>query len=97
MFKNMKKNLLISSKLTIVLIIILAGLFPLLISGIGKLTPGKGKGVTLSVRAKWLDMKSSASILRIQNIFGAVRPLLTITPRDLPVRIKGRPIRNTCP
>ncbi len=48
----MKKNLLISLKLTTVLIIILAGLFPLLISGIGKLTPGKGEGVTLSVKGK---------------------------------------------
>ena len=48
----MKKNLLISLKLTTVLIIILAGLFPLLISGIGKLTPGKGEGVTLSVEGK---------------------------------------------
>ena len=35
-------------KLTIVLILLTAGLYPLLIAGIGKLTPGKGDGVTVT-------------------------------------------------
>lgn len=40
----MKKNLLISAKLTILMIIICSLLYPLLIAGIGKASPGKGKG-----------------------------------------------------
>jgi K+-transporting ATPase ATPase C chain len=48
----MKKNLMISLKLTLVMIILCAGLYPLLIAGIGKATPGGGKGKTLSVNGK---------------------------------------------
>jgi len=48
----MKKNLLISLKLTLVMLIICAVLYPLLIAGIGKATPGGGKGKTLSVNGK---------------------------------------------
>jgi K+-transporting ATPase ATPase C chain len=48
----MKKNLLISLKLTAVLIILTAGVYPLLISFIGKATPGGGKGETIMVNGK---------------------------------------------
>jgi K+-transporting ATPase ATPase C chain len=48
----MKKNLLISLKLTLVMIILCAVLYPLLIAGIGKATPGNGKGKTVSVNGK---------------------------------------------
>ena len=48
----MKRNLLISLKLTLVMIILCAVLYPLLIAGIGKITPGGGKGKTLSVNGK---------------------------------------------
>ncbi len=48
----MKKNLLISAKLTLLMIIILGGLYPLLIAGVAKLAPGNGKGETLSVNGK---------------------------------------------
>ena len=48
----MKKNLLISLKLTLVMIILCAILYPLLVAGIGKATPGGGKGETLSVDGK---------------------------------------------
>ena len=48
----MKKNLLISLKLTVVMLILCSVLFPLLIAGIGKATPGGGKGKTLSVNGK---------------------------------------------
>ncbi len=48
----MKKNVLISLKLTLVMIILCAVLYPLLIAGIGKVTPGGGKGETLSVNGK---------------------------------------------
>ena len=48
----MKKNLLISLKLTLVMIILCAVLYPLLIAAVGKATPGGGKGETLSVDGK---------------------------------------------
>jgi potassium-transporting ATPase KdpC subunit len=48
----MKKNLLISLKLTVVMIIVCAVLYPLLIAGVGKMAPGGGKGETLSVNGK---------------------------------------------
>jgi len=48
----MKKNLLISLKLTVVLLVLCSLLYPLLIAGIGKATPGRGKGKTLSVNGK---------------------------------------------
>jgi K+-transporting ATPase ATPase C chain len=49
---NMKKNFLISLKLTIVLIILCSGLYPLLISAVGKAAPGAGKGKTVTVNGK---------------------------------------------
>ena len=48
----MRKNLLISLKLTLVMLIICAVLYPLLIAGIGKATPGGGKGKTVSVNGR---------------------------------------------
>jgi potassium-transporting ATPase KdpC subunit len=48
----MKKNLLISLKLTVVTIILLAVLYPLLIAGIGRASEGGGKGETVSVNGK---------------------------------------------
>ena len=48
----MKTNLIVSLKLTLVLLIITAGLYPLLITVVGKAAPGSGKGETLSVNGK---------------------------------------------
>jgi len=48
----MKTNLLISLKLTLVMIILCAVIYPLLIAAIGKATPGGGKGETVSVNGK---------------------------------------------
>jgi len=48
----MKKYIGPGLKLTLVMIILCAVLYPLLIAGIGKLTPGKGKGVTVAVDGK---------------------------------------------
>ena len=48
----MKKNLLIALKLTAIMILLCAVIYPLLIAGIGKITPGSGKGVTVSVNGK---------------------------------------------
>jgi len=48
----MKKNLLISLKLTLVMIILCAVFYPLLIAAIGQATPSGGKGKTLSVNGK---------------------------------------------
>jgi K+-transporting ATPase ATPase C chain len=49
---EMKKNLLISLKLTLVMLILCSVLYPLLIAGIGKTAPGGGKGETISVNGK---------------------------------------------
>jgi K+-transporting ATPase ATPase C chain len=48
----MKKYLLISIKLTAVLLVILAVLYPLFLSAVGKLAHGKGNGETVSVNGK---------------------------------------------
>lgn len=48
----MKKNLLISLKLTVIMIILCAVLYPLLIAGVGKMAQGGGKGVTVAVNGK---------------------------------------------
>ncbi len=48
----MKKFILPSLKLTLVLLIICSLLYPLFIAAIGKLTPGHGKGETVTVNGK---------------------------------------------
>lgn len=48
----MKKNFIISLKLTILMVIICAGLFPLLIAGIGKISSGGGNGVTVEAQGR---------------------------------------------
>lgn len=48
----MKKNLLISLKLTLVMVILCAVIYPLLIAVVCKATPGNGKGKTISVNGK---------------------------------------------
>ncbi len=48
----MKKNLLISLKLTVVMLVLCSVIYPLLISFIGKATPGGGDGETVSVNGK---------------------------------------------
>ena len=48
----MKKNLIISLKLTLVMIVLCAVIYPLLIAAVGKATPGAGKDKTLSVNGK---------------------------------------------
>ena len=48
----MKKYLLPSLKLTLVLLVLCSVLYPLLIAAVGKLTPGGGNGETVSVNGK---------------------------------------------
>ncbi|WP_143309559.1 K(+)-transporting ATPase subunit C [Chitinophaga vietnamensis] len=48
----MKKYLLPSIKLTIILVILLAGIYPLFLAAIAKLAPGKGNGVTVMHNGK---------------------------------------------
>jgi len=48
----MKTYLLPSIKLTIILIVLTAGIYPLAIAGIGKLTPGNGDGVTVKYKGR---------------------------------------------
>ena len=44
----MKRYFLPALKLTAVLVLLMAGLYPLLIAGVSKMAPGKGDGVTVS-------------------------------------------------
>ncbi|MEN0052052.1 MAG: K(+)-transporting ATPase subunit C [Mucilaginibacter sp.] len=48
----MKTYLLPSAKLTLILIVLLAGIYPLVIAGIGKFTPGKGDGETITYKGR---------------------------------------------
>ncbi|MEP6465640.1 MAG: K(+)-transporting ATPase subunit C [Parafilimonas sp.] len=48
----MKQNLLISIKLTLVMVILCSVIYPLLISAVGKATAGNGDGETVSVNGK---------------------------------------------
>src|SRR5882757_8747944 len=48
----MKTYLLPALKLTVILIVILAGLYPLVIAGIGKFTPGHGDGETVQYKGR---------------------------------------------
>jgi len=48
----MKKYLMPSLKLSLVFLVICSGLYPLLIAGIGKFSPGGGRGETISVKGK---------------------------------------------
>jgi len=48
----MKTYLLPSFKITIILIVVLAGLYPLVVAGIGKFTPGHGDGETVQFKGR---------------------------------------------
>lgn len=48
----MKTYLFPSIKITLILIILVAGIYPLVISGIGKLTPGHGDGETINFKGR---------------------------------------------
>jgi K+-transporting ATPase ATPase C chain len=54
----MKKYLLPSIKLTALMILLCAVLYPLLIAGVAKLAPGQGKGETISVNGKIVGYKN---------------------------------------
>ena len=48
----MKRYLWPSIKLTLVLLVICSGIYPLLVAAVGKLTPGKGDGETITLNGK---------------------------------------------
>ncbi|HAL83507.1 MAG TPA: potassium-transporting ATPase subunit C, partial [Mucilaginibacter sp.] len=48
----MKTYLLPALKLTVILLVILSGLYPLIIAGIGKFTPGNGDGETVQYKGR---------------------------------------------
>jgi K+-transporting ATPase ATPase C chain len=54
----MKTYLLPSIKLTIIVIILTAGIYPLAIAGIGKLTPGHGDGETITYKGRVVGFAS---------------------------------------
>lgn len=48
----MKPYILTSIKLSVILLVLLSGIYPLVIAGIGKLTPGHGDGVMLTYKGR---------------------------------------------
>src|ERR1700749_719174 len=48
----MKKYILPALKLTVVFILLCSVVYPLVIAGVGRITPGQGKGETVSVNGK---------------------------------------------
>ena len=48
----MKTYLLPSFKITIILLVLVSGIYPLIIAGIGKFTPGNGDGETLTYKGR---------------------------------------------
>jgi K+-transporting ATPase ATPase C chain len=48
----MKTYILPSLKITVILLVLLSGVYPLVIAGIGKFTPGQGDGVTVTYKGK---------------------------------------------
>ena len=65
----MKKYILTSLKLTAVFIILCAVIYPLLLAGIGKMTPGQGRGATLSVRGKVVGYANIGQRFTADNYF----------------------------
>lgn len=65
----MKKNLSIAAKLTLVMIVLCAILYPLLIAGIGKLAPGGGKGVTIRVNGKVVGYENIGQKFTLDKYF----------------------------
>ena len=65
----MKKHLFPALMLTIVFIIICAGLYPLLIAGISKFAPGGGKGETLMVNGKVVGYANEGQKFTLDKYF----------------------------
>lgn len=65
----MKKNLLISLKLTLVMIVLCAVLYPLLIAGISKTAPGGGKGERVTVNGKVVGYENVGQKFTADNYF----------------------------
>lgn len=65
----MKKNLSISLKLTLVMILLCSVLYPLLIAGISKAAPGGGKGVVISVDGKVVGYENIGQKFTLDKYF----------------------------
>lgn len=65
----MKKNLFISLKLTLVMLLLCGGLYPLLIAGIGKAAPGGGKGKTLKVNGRVVGYENIGQLFTDDKYF----------------------------
>ena len=65
----MRKYILPSLKLTAVMIVICALLYPLLIAAVGRLTPGQGKGETLMLNGKVVGYANIGQHFSADNYF----------------------------
>src|SRR6201996_2071541 len=65
----MKTYLLPSLKISIILLVILSGLYPLAIAGIGKFTPGHGDGVTVTYKGKVVGYENIGQKFTLDKYF----------------------------
>lgn len=65
----MKNYLLPSLKLTVILLIILCGLYPLFISAVAKMAPGRGDGVTVSYNGRIVGYENIAQSFKADKYF----------------------------
>ena len=65
----MKKNILVSFKLSFILVVICAVLYPILIAGISKAAPGGGKGERITVAGKVVGYKNVGQLFTSDNYF----------------------------
>lgn len=65
----MKTYLLPSIKITIILLVLLSGLYPLVIAGIGKFTPGKGDGETVSYNGRVVGYAAEGQKFTLDKYF----------------------------
>lgn len=65
----MKKNLIISLKLTVICIVLLSVIYPLLIAGIGKAAPGGGNGEKIQVNGKVIGYANIGQQFTSDNYF----------------------------
>lgn len=65
----MKNNIIISLKLTGVMIVLLAVLYPMFVAAFGKLSPGNGKGQTISVNGKVVGYTNIGQSFTQDNYF----------------------------
>jgi len=88
----MKKYLLPSLKLTLVLLLICSVIYPLFIAAVGKLTPGGGNGETVKVDGKVVGYALIGQKFTDDKYFWSRPSAVDYNAAGSAVRIKDQPI-----